>query len=72
MAFLAKLVTSYLFVKYKNHFLQTMYHVVYQDDGLVVFRGRKKVQEIRKWLKYFQQIVNKAAGNQHLLFTAEI
>ena len=38
----------------------------------MVFKSKKKIQGIKDWLKYFQQTVDKAAGNQHLQFTAEI
>ena len=37
----------------------------------MVFKGKRKASEIRDWLEEFQQTVNKAAGNQHLQFTAE-
>ena len=37
----------------------------------MVFKGKKKASEIRDWIEKFQQIVNKAAVNQHLQFTAE-
>ena len=50
----------------------TIYHVIYRDDGLVVFKGKKKASEIKDWLEEFQKTVNTAAGNQHLQFTAEI
>ena len=70
--FLADLVASYLFEKAKAHFYPTIYHGIYRDDGLVVFKGKKTVKEKRDWLDEFQQTVDKAAGNQHLQFTAEI
>ena len=38
----------------------------------MVFKGRKSIKEIKYWLDEFQKIVDKAAGNQHLQFTAEI
>ena len=38
----------------------------------MIFKGKKKASEIRDWLEDFQQTMNKAAGNQHLQFTAEI
>ena len=38
----------------------------------MVFKGKKSVREIKDWLDEFQQTVDKAAGNQHLQFTAEI
>ena len=72
LAFLADLVASYLFGKSKAHFHPTIYHGIYSDDGLVVFKGRESVKEIKEWLEEFQKTVDKAAGNQHLQFTAEI
>ena len=67
--FLADLVASYLFEKAKANFCPTIYHGIYRDDGLVVFKGKTKTSKIRDWLEEFQQTVNKAAGNQHLQFT---
>ena len=54
------------------HFYPTIYHGIYRDDGLVVFKGKKSVKEIKYWLDEFQKTVDKAAGNQHFQFTAEI
>ena len=71
-ALLADLVASYLFNKYKPMSRPTIYHGIYQDDGLVVFKGKKKASEIKYWLEEFQQMVNTAAGNQYLKFTSEI
>ena len=70
--FLVDLVASYLFEKSKIIFLPTIYHGIYLDDGLVVFKGKKKASEIKDWLEEFQQTANTAAGNRHLKFTAEI
>ena len=63
-SFLANLAESYLFEKARTHFYPTIYHVIYRDDGLVVFKGKKSVKEIKDWLYQFQQTVDKAAGNQ--------
>ena len=63
MAFLDDLVSSYLFQKYKAILDPTTYHGIYLDDGLVVFKGNKSVNEIKDWLEEFQQTVNRAAGN---------
>ena len=71
-AFLADLVASYLFDKSSPIFRPTIYHGIYQYDGLVVFKGKKETSEIKDWLEKFQQTVNLAAGNQHLKYTAEI
>ena len=43
-AFLADLVASYLFLKAKTLLNPTIYHGIYQDDGLVVFKGMKSVK----------------------------
>ena len=40
------------------------------DDSLLVFKGKKKSNDNRDWIKEFQKKVNKAAGDQHLQFTA--
>ena len=71
-AFLADLVASYLFEKAKPIFHPTIYHGIYRDDGLLVFKEKRKASDIKDWLEEFQQSVNMAAGNQHLKFTAEI
>ena len=71
-SFLADLVASYLFKKASPIFRPTIYYGIYQDDGLVVFKGKKETSEIKDWLEKFQQTVNLAARNQHLKFTVEI
>ena len=71
-AFLADLVASYLLEKAKAHFYPTIYHRINRDDGLVVFKGKKGVKDIKDWLDEFQQTVDKVAGNQHLQFTTKI
>ena len=40
-AFLAGPVASYLFEKSKLNSRLTIYHEIYQDDGLVVFKDKK-------------------------------
>ena len=49
--FLVDLVASYLFEKIKPIFRPTIYHGIYQDDGMVVFKGEKKASEIKDWLE---------------------
>ena len=72
MEFLTDLVESYLFDKSKDLLNQTTYHDIYCNEVLVVFKGKKIIQEIKDWLAEFQQILDKVAGNQHLQFSAEI
>ena len=62
-AFLADLVACYLFEKVKANFHPTIYHRIYIDCGLLVFKGKRKASKIRDWLEEFQKKVNKAAGN---------
>ena len=47
-AFLADLVASYLFEKATPIFRPTIYHGIYRDDGLVVFKGKKEKSEIKE------------------------
>ena len=72
LAFLADLVASHIFDKSRTLLNPTTHHVFYQDDGLVVLKGNKIVQEIKYWLEKFQKAMDKAAVNQHLQFIAEI
>ena len=66
------MVASYLFEKAKAKSQPKIYHGIYRDEGLVVFKGKKKASEIIDRLEDFQQTVNKALGNQHLQFTVEL
>ena len=71
--FLSNLVASYLFLRKPMIFSnQKNYHGIYQDYGLVVFRVKKSVKEIKYWLEEFQQTVNRSVGNQQLQFNADI
>ena len=70
--FLAELVLSYRFDKSKDILNLTIYHGIYRDDGLLMFKGKKSVKEIKYWLEEFQKTVNMAEGNQYLQFTEEI
>ena len=60
---LANLVESYLFEIAKSITNPTTYHSIYRYDSLVVFKGKKSVNEIKDWLEEFQKTVNGAAGN---------
>ena len=72
MVFLVDLVASYLFEKSMNVLNLTTYHSIYHNDGLVVLKVKKRVQEIKYCLAEFQRILDKAEGNQHLQFTVEV
>ena len=58
--------------KDKYHFRQSISDGINCNDGLVMFKGKKEVQDIIYWLGGFQHIVNKAVEHQQLQFTAEI
>ena len=72
MALIANLVSSDLFENSKTLINRTTYYGIYCDEGMVVFKVHKRVQKIKDWLAESHQTVDKAVGNQHLQFTAEI
>ena len=72
MELLSNMVESYMFEKAKTILKRTTYHGIYHDEGMVVFKGKKSVQEIKDWLLEFQKTVDRAAGNQHFHFTSKI
>eukprot|EP00957_Ditylum_brightwellii_P005003 381504-Ditylum_brightwellii.AAC.1 len=53
-------------------FKSTLLCGIYQDDGLVVFEGRRTRHEIALWLKSFQAKVKKLADGKYLQFTTEL
>ena len=63
------MVESYLFEKDKTFLNQTTYNGVYCNGGLVFFKGKKSVQEIKYWLAEFQQTLEKVEGNKNLQLT---
>ena len=65
-AFLADLLESYLFKKCNNQFKKIMLQVIYRDHGLLVFKGKKSLSEIKRWREDFQSRVNKIAGKLYL------
>ena len=70
--FLADLVASYLFEKFSNKIKEVLWKGIYRDDGLLVFKGKKSLSDIKRWREDFQSRVNKIAGNEYLQFTCEI
>ena len=52
---MANLLASYLFMKYKSPFLPKIYHEIYRDDGLVIFKVKNSAQEIKYWLNEFHK-----------------
>ena len=53
-AFLADLVASYLFEKCNNQFKEVLWKGIYRDDGLLVFKGKKSLSNIKRWREDFQ------------------
>ena len=58
-AFLEDLVASYLFEKCNNQFKEVLWKGIYIDDGLLVFKGKKSLSDIKRWKEDFQSRVNK-------------
>eukprot|EP00957_Ditylum_brightwellii_P072347 5498846-Ditylum_brightwellii.AAC.1 len=71
-AFFADLVALFVFEKTAVCFKLTLLRGIYQDNGLVVFEGRRMKLEIAVWLKSFQANVNKLADGEYLQFTTEL
>ena len=49
LEFLSNLTASYLFEEAKTLINRTTHQGIYQDDNLLVFKGKKRVQEITDW-----------------------
>ena len=56
-AFLADLVASYLFKKCSNQFKEVLWKGIYRYDGLLVFKGKKSLSDIKRWREDFQSRV---------------
>ena len=70
-AFLAGLVTSYLFEVTNNKLKEFLWRGNYIDNGLLVFRGKRSISEIRIWRDKFQEKVEEISENYYLQFTCE-
>ena len=72
-AWLADLVGAHILEEAQAHFVgTTRYHGMHRDDGLVVFKGKKKYDEVAQWMEEFQTIVNDTAGGDYLQYTCVI
>ena len=58
-AFLTDLVASYLFEKCNKQFKEVLWKEIYRDDGLLVFKGKKSLSDIKRWREDFQSRVKK-------------
>ena len=48
-----------------------MWREIYRDDGLLVFKGKRSMSEIRISRDKFQDKVDEISGNNYLHFTCE-
>ena len=71
-AWLADLVAGFVLEKCQRHFRKAQYHRIYRDDGIVVFPGKRRLEEMRDWLDGFQRNVNRMLGSDKLQFTATL
>ena len=70
-AFLEDLLASYLLEVTSNQFKEFLWRGICRDDGLLVFKGRRSISEIRIWRDKFQEEIGEIAGNDYLQFTCE-
>ena len=61
-----------MFEKCSNQFKEVLWKGIYRDNGLLLFKGKKSLSEIKRWREDFQIRVHKIAGNQYLQFTCKI
>ena len=72
-AWLADLAMAFLLETFDQSVIdETKYFGIYRDDGIAAFPGTWTQAEIGDWLSVFQGAVNDVAGNDKLLFTAEV
>ena len=53
MALITNLVSSDLFENSKTLINRTTYHCIYRDEGMLVFKGNERVQDIKDLLAEF-------------------
>ena len=68
---LADFVAYYVLEVTNNQFKEVLWRGIYRDDGLLVFKGRRSISEIRIWRDKFEEKVDKIAGNDYLQFTCD-
>ena len=71
-AFLVNLVASYLFEKCNNQYKEFLWKEIYRDNGLLVFKGKKSLSEIKIWGEDFQSRVHKITDNDYLQLICKI
>eukprot|EP00957_Ditylum_brightwellii_P074957 5696270-Ditylum_brightwellii.AAC.1 len=70
--FLLDIVASYVFEETEECFIESIYRGNYQDDGLVVFVGKKTKCKIQQCLWKYQSLVNELTGGNYLQFTTNL
>ena len=72
-AWLADLVASFIFVQTDDLFQSTCrYSGIYRDDGIAIFNGLWKDEDITRWFQTFQYRVENCLKSKNLKFTCEI
>ena len=72
-AWLADLVAAWILENNEKLFRRTsIYHGIYRDDGLIIFKDKWTINHIDKWIKTFQFNVNELCGDEDLQFTTSI
>ena len=72
-AWLANLVAAWILENNEKLFRRTsLYHGIYRDDGLIIFKDKWTINHIDKWIKTFQFNVNELCGDEDLQFTTSI
>eukprot|EP00957_Ditylum_brightwellii_P181570 13830514-Ditylum_brightwellii.AAC.1 len=72
LAFLAKIVASYVFEKTEGCFEMSKYRGIYHNNGLVILTGKWTKKGKQKILQCYQSIVNKLLGGDYLQLTTEL
>ena len=65
------LVASYLFEVTNTQFKEVLWGVIYIDDGLLVFKGKRSMSDIRIWRNKFHEKFDEIARNEYLQFTCD-
>ena len=71
-SWLVDLVASHILDNTKNLFKQTTEHYGIYRDYDILFRGSWKTEDVTRWLKTFQIIVNDLLNSEKLVFTTKI
>ena len=68
-AWFVDLVAAFLLETATLNFKDTLFHVIYRDDGIVVFKGNKNKKQLEHWLGEFQRHIDDTLQSTLLKFT---